>query len=236
MSYCVNCGVELDESAKKCALCSTAVINPNKKYEVEETPSPFSTEMLIPESVKTRFIAVVISVIMLIPNIVCLLTNAIFFNTGFWSLYVMSTSFLLWLVFVFPFFTKKIRPYLMWAADTLGVIFYVYFFFVMGNDSVNWFRNAALPIILIVSVLVLVYMLWVKKKKRHVILKLLHIFADLAVASLSSGLLLSVGANLKFVSSIGIIAFVSFVVMIIFFTYCYCSKSMRRYLSKKLFV
>ena len=139
-------------------------------------------------------------------------------------------------MFVFPFFTKKRKPYLMWAADTLGVIFYVYFFFVMGSDGNNWFLNAALPIILIVSAVVLIYMLWVKKRKRHAILKALHIFADLAVVSISSGLLLSIGAGLKYFLAIGIIAFVSFVVMIIFFAYCYSSKSMRRYLSKKLFV
>ena len=29
MSYCVNCGVELDSSAEKCVLCNTVVINPD---------------------------------------------------------------------------------------------------------------------------------------------------------------------------------------------------------------
>lgn len=28
MSYCVNCGVELDASASECPLCNTPVINP----------------------------------------------------------------------------------------------------------------------------------------------------------------------------------------------------------------
>ena len=105
MSYCVNCGVELDESAKKCALCSTAVINPNIKQEDKQVPHPFSSEILVPESVKTRFVASVISVIILIPNIVCFFSNFAFFNETFWSLYVMSTSFLLWLVFLFSFFS-----------------------------------------------------------------------------------------------------------------------------------
>ena len=36
MSYCVNCGVELDNSLKKCVLCDTPVINPNVKNEIEE--------------------------------------------------------------------------------------------------------------------------------------------------------------------------------------------------------
>ena len=33
MSYCVNCGVELEKGAKKCPLCGTEVINPNEINE-----------------------------------------------------------------------------------------------------------------------------------------------------------------------------------------------------------
>ena len=41
MSYCVNCGVELDDSAKKCALCDTPVINPAKAENIsEKTAAP----------------------------------------------------------------------------------------------------------------------------------------------------------------------------------------------------
>lgn len=30
MSYCVNCGVELDRSLRACPLCNTPVINPRE--------------------------------------------------------------------------------------------------------------------------------------------------------------------------------------------------------------
>ena len=41
MSYCVNCGVELDRSAKACPLCNTPVINPNELLRKEQkTPFP----------------------------------------------------------------------------------------------------------------------------------------------------------------------------------------------------
>lgn len=41
MSYCVNCGVELDPSLKSCPLCHTPVINPNElKKEVSSSPYP----------------------------------------------------------------------------------------------------------------------------------------------------------------------------------------------------
>ena len=41
MSYCVNCGVELDKSAEKCVLCGTAVLNPNEVGKEKETAYPF---------------------------------------------------------------------------------------------------------------------------------------------------------------------------------------------------
>ena len=40
MSYCVNCGVRLDASLKKCPLCNTPVIHPNETA-VPTSPSPF---------------------------------------------------------------------------------------------------------------------------------------------------------------------------------------------------
>ena len=36
MSYCVNCGVELDHTLKSCPLCETPVINPRDIERKEE--------------------------------------------------------------------------------------------------------------------------------------------------------------------------------------------------------
>ena len=36
MSYCVNCGVELEKSEKKCPLCGVEVINPAQPPEDKE--------------------------------------------------------------------------------------------------------------------------------------------------------------------------------------------------------
>lgn len=234
MSYCVNCGVELDKSTEKCVLCDTVVLNPNET-EKEKPEPPFAREAHIPESISQKFVAYVISMVMLIPNIVCLLFNATVFPGAFWSLYIFATSFLAWVVFVFPFFTKKRKPYLMWAFDTLAVLFYFYFFYAMGESKNNWFFYVALPVVLTASLQMLIYMLWAIGKKRHVILKTLHLFVDFAIFSLISGLVVSVGLSLKIAGIIGIIVFVSCLCIIAFLVYCYNSKSMRRYLSKRIF-
>ena len=38
MSYCVHCGVELDEQAKRCPLCGTPVVDPSALEPVQEAP------------------------------------------------------------------------------------------------------------------------------------------------------------------------------------------------------
>ncbi len=234
MSYCVNCGVELDDSAKKCALCSTPVINPNKPV-TENITAPFSDNEHIPEQVKTRITALIISMFMLIPNIVCLLINAIFFTSSFWSLYVSATSFLVWIIFVFPFLTKKFYPYLMWAFDTVSVALYVFFFFAMGNDTTNWYLKVALPIIVIVSLLVVIYMMWVKKKKRHWFMKTLHIFLDIGIVGLISGLIFSVELGISFASAVGLIIFACCLSIVIFMIYCNSSKTLKKWFTKRFF-
>ena len=236
MSYCVNCGVELDDSAKKCALCATPVINPNIQTKPEETQPPFSSQEHIPQGIKKRFIAYIVSVIIFIPNIVCFLTNAIF-KGGFWSVYVNTTSFLIWVIFVFPFFTKKLKPFLMWALDTVGVAAYVYFFFAVHHESgKDWYYLCALPFICIVSLMVLFYMLWTKPKKRHWLLRSVLITVDIALASLVLGAVIRNVTSLKSAFDIGMIIFVSCAVLVAFLVYCYSSKHMRRWLSKRFFV
>ena len=236
MSYCVNCGVELDDSAKKCALCATPVINPNKKEAPEaETESPFAQVMHVPKQVKKRFVALVVSLVMLIPCIVCLLLNAFVFTGTFWSVYVGATSFLLWILFVLPFFIKNYRAYFMWAFDTLAVCLYVYLFYVMGKGLDKWYTDCALPIILVNAFLVLAYLIWVRFKKRNSILKALVIFAEIAVTSFVTGLLLSVGTSWPYMAEIGFTISLCILAVVAFLAYCYGSKSMRKWLSERLF-
>lgn len=42
MSYCVNCGVELDSTASFCPLCRTPVVNPRQPVDTGSSP-PFPT-------------------------------------------------------------------------------------------------------------------------------------------------------------------------------------------------
>lgn len=234
MSYCVNCGVELDDSAKKCVLCGTTVVNP-AKAEAEEIPTaPFSEEVYLPKTVKKRFLAGLISLIMLVPNMACLLVNVLVLPGTLWSVHILSTSLLLWVIFVLPLFKKERKTYFMWAFDTVAVG--AYSFLLMNTFGLTeWYLRCALPIVALISAMVLFYIVWVRKKKRSGILKALAICAEVALAFLFSGVLLSVCASVKFAAEIGFIVFICIVAVVGFLAYCYKSESVRKWLSKKLF-
>ena len=53
MSYCVNCGVKLDDALIKCPLCNTPVINP-KELKKMGPISPFPIERGETEKVKSK--------------------------------------------------------------------------------------------------------------------------------------------------------------------------------------
>lgn len=234
MSYCVNCGVELDESASKCALCSTPVINPNIRVPVNDE-KPFSDELHIPRGIKKRFIAMVLTVAIVIPDIVMFFLNVFFIKNGYWSIYVFFTSCLVWILGVVPLFVKKVNPYIVWGTDSAAVLLYTYVMHltVGGNSAVF---KSIICIMVITSLSVFVTIAWLRTKKRH--------WTSVVVLELCLGVVasfLSGGATALFTGKftifvIGTVISVCLLVLTAFFIYCNRSKSVRAWLNKVLSV
>ena len=120
MSYCVNCGVELDDSAKKCALCGAPVLNPYLDEPEEALPPPYPDRLALPEGTNRRYIAFLVSMVLLIPNLICGVANLLILDSGVWSAYIVSSSLLFWVFFIVPFLMEKPRPLVLWLLDTLA--------------------------------------------------------------------------------------------------------------------
>ena len=65
MSYCVNCGVELDATATACPLCNTKIYNPNQPVATD-IPTPYATVKGHTEPVKQTYeFAILMTIIFL---------------------------------------------------------------------------------------------------------------------------------------------------------------------------
>lgn len=151
MSYCVNCGVELEASLTECPLCHTPVINPNelnKKIPV----SPYPTDKGQVEVVKRKDFGILISVVLTATGVTCLLLNLLVFDSSRWSLIVIGSCLCLF-VFSFPaIFYSKTPIYLSLLADGISVAVYL-FLITFLTDSNAWFWQMGLPIVVMLTIL-----------------------------------------------------------------------------------
>ncbi|MEG1997464.1 MAG: zinc ribbon domain-containing protein [Clostridiales bacterium] len=151
MSYCVNCGVELAESEKFCPLCGVAVNNPRSPWkEVNSSPYPPTLELLM-RRVDRRYMAVLISVFLLIPVCITILCDLLGGGGLSWSIYVLGAAVILMVWFVLPLYCNRYRRLTFLALDCLVVIGYLWA--IAWNGRQGWFYPVALPIAVTVSVL-----------------------------------------------------------------------------------
>ena len=148
MSYCVNCGVELGESAGKCPLCGTPAWHP----ESWEPDAPyFPTKPAVVEPVSKRALALVISSMLASVALCCGALNLILTAGNPWSLYVVGAAAMLWVWFVLPLLARRLPIFVKLTADVLAIGLYV-FLIALGVGGLSWFRALALPILAVACV------------------------------------------------------------------------------------
>lgn len=74
MSYCVNCGVELDKTCSVCPLCNTKVINPNQPVDTV-SPKPYPVDKGYVDSGIRKETAILMAVCLAATAVVCGLLN-----------------------------------------------------------------------------------------------------------------------------------------------------------------
>lgn len=161
MSYCVNCGVELETSLRECPLCHTPVINPREAGK-ELPPSPYPINKGQVEVVKRKDLGILLSVVLTATGTTCLLLNLLVFNGSLWSLLVIGICICLF-VFTFPaVFYSKMPPALSLFADGAAVAVYLYMISYLTPSTV-WFWELGLPIVTLVTLGVGVFAYLAKK-------------------------------------------------------------------------
>lgn len=186
MSYCVNCGVELAHSIKKCPLCKTPVINPNELKQEQESLFPEKIGKV--EYVKRHDLVVLISVVLACVVISCTLLNYLSFNRNRWSLLVTGFCGIMWTMTVPPLLVEGLKKRIYTLI--LGIMVCIYIVLIgMFTDSFEWVMELGLPITLIFFFLVEIF-LTVGRHKRTFLVLSLTFFSEVACLCVAIELLI----------------------------------------------
>lgn len=193
MSYCVNCGVELDKTAVKCPLCNTIVINPNCPPDTVSLP-PYPPEKGSVEPVNRRALAIFVSVVLVAISLACLVLNLVLFGDDFWSAYIMGACLVLW-VFTVPVMLHK--PHAMITITIDGAVIAIFCYIIaLQFDDRTWYYETALPIIVFITLLVMIFAHTMRRFKLSALAVLalafgevgaLCVFIELAVRHMAEG-------------------------------------------------
>ena len=145
MSYCVNCGVELDATLKKCPLCETIVYHPGKVEAVIEEQTFPKKKGEVDEASKKEG-SVFISVLLLTIAITCALLNILVYNHNWWSVPVDGMCITLWIFFMTAMFCEKITVYGMLLLDAVAIANYMFMISLITSSN-RWFTDIGTPIL-----------------------------------------------------------------------------------------
>lgn len=148
MSYCVNCGVELDATLKKCPLCETIVYHPGKIENMEQEQT-FPKKKGEVEPVSKKEGIIFISVLLLTISVTCALLNILVYNSNWWSVPVDGICITLWVFFMAAIFCERITVYGMLLLDAIAIGNYL-FMISLITSSDRWLLMIGLPILVVV--------------------------------------------------------------------------------------
>lgn len=158
MSYCVNCGVELDSGEKKCPLCGTPVLNPNQPCDPNAVSAyPRRVQEAAPSLFSRRMTAAIISAALVLPASICLVCNYLITGAVSWSVYILLALAVVWVASVPPLLIH--HGTLFWAIGldvaAIGGLLYVINRLTYPMTGINWFNTLALPLLLLGAAMVL---------------------------------------------------------------------------------
>ena len=179
MSYCVNCGVELDASMKECPLCNTPVINP-KEIPNDRTASPFPREKGQVEAVKKKDAGILLSTVVVATAVVCGLLNLLVFSGKPWSLIIIGACVLLWVIMIPVVIYSRQSVYLSLLLDGVALGAYLYMITYLTGSN-RWFAGLGLPITALVTVIAEIFTFCVRRLPRSFLTVALYSFTAMAV-------------------------------------------------------
>lgn len=179
MSYCVNCGVELDKTCDTCPLCHTPVYNPHQPIDTLSSP-PFPVRKGTTEPVNRREFTILMTIVFSTIAVVCFILNQMVFVKTHWSIYVIGLCIMFWIFLLPVFFPNFIHAWMSLIFNGLSIAAYLSMVSYLHPGN-GWYLDIALPIIGLGTLLVLNYYFFSLKRKSSLIARTAMLFGSLGV-------------------------------------------------------
>lgn len=140
--YCVNCGVKLSDTEKRCPLCQTSVYHPDIPMRDAE---PLYPEDLGPAPALNAWVShwIVIAAYLLTMS-VCLVCDLQMGNGLVWAGYVIGGLLLSYVVIILPLWFKKPNPVIFVPCDFASAGLYLLYICLATGGK--WFLSFAFPV------------------------------------------------------------------------------------------
>lgn len=140
--YCIQCGVKLAPSEKKCPLCGTVPYHPELTRQAGEPLYPHDSYP--PKAVRPRAANVVVLILFLIPALITLLSDLRLHGCVTWSGYVIGALLLSYVAAALPGWFHKPNPVIFVPCDFAAVILYLLYIDLYTGGG--WFLSFAFPV------------------------------------------------------------------------------------------
>ena len=141
--YCVNCGVKLAETEKKCPLCNTTVCHPDFTPTSQKTLYPVDKKPQASSGLKA--LGGVIIILFLIPLIISFFTDLQLNGKLDWFGIVAGAIVVVYVIFALPLWFKKPNP-VVFAPCSFATIA-LYLLYINAATDGNWYLTFALPVV-----------------------------------------------------------------------------------------
>lgn len=179
MSYCVNCGVELDGSLKDCPLCNTPVINP-KELAAAQKKSPFPQEKVPVEMVKRKDVGILVTIVLLSTAITCGCLNWLVFNENLWSVTIIGACLLLWVILFPVIIYQKLHVYFAVMFDGAAALVYLYLITWLTSSN-DWFYDLGVHLVIFITILIMAYIFCLRKLPRSILTNALYAITAIGI-------------------------------------------------------
>ena len=140
--YCINCGVKLSDTEKRCPLCQTVVYHPDFPHRDVEPLYP--KEMGPAPQLNTWVAHCIVVVAYLLAMSVCLVCDLQMSPGLTWSGYVIGGLLVSYVVLILPLWFAKPNPVIFVPCDFVAAGLYLLYISLATNGG--WFLSFAFPV------------------------------------------------------------------------------------------